>query len=95
MALIKGKSKSGFIYEIDERRYRDWRLVKRLKDVQAVEEDADKMSATFEIAELLLGEEMLDKLVQFIADQNEGYAPIEIVEADIVSIIKKEELLKN
>ena len=91
--MIKGKTKSGFKYEVDERIKTDWRLVKAIADSQS-NDDGIKLKAVSDMFSLVLGgnEELL---MQHIANRNDGFVPMEQMNAEITEIIQSISNSKN
>lgn len=58
--MIKGKTKSGFAYELDEDVRDDWELLETLRKV-----DAGDKFATMDAAKQMLGEKQMVKLKDF------------------------------
>lgn len=74
--MITGKTSSGFEFEYDSLRLDDVRYV----DVLAVaidekESDLERIKATSRLTKMLLGEELKERLYDFIAERNAGRVP--------------------
>jgi len=83
--MIGGTTKTGFIFEVDERILQDWRLTKALVKTQkgtAVE----KLVGADEMVSLLLGDKS-DDLMSHLMELNEGFAPMEKLMAEITDIM--------
>ena len=94
--MVTGKTKSGYEYTVDERVFTDWRYVQLLRDAIKSEDDTKKVFAIIDLGNFVLGEDGLGKLTDKIAAQNDGYAPIDKVMEELLSIeAKKEETVKN
>ncbi len=82
---MKGKTKSGFKYNVNENIRTDWRFVKALADADS--EDASKqLSGATRMVNLLLGDEGEAKLEAHVA-QEDGVVPIERVMDEVREII--------
>ena len=89
--MIKGKTDSGFEFEIDERRLEDIRIVDA---VASVEKDASMLVAAkayLTIRQTLLGTEQNEKLIEFISGLHaeEDIIPAKEVNDTIIEIISK------
>lgn len=91
--MIKGKTKSGFKYELDERIKSDWRVLEAITDTES--EDASVMMRGIkDLANLLLGDNK-QKLFEHISKKNDGFVPSESVIAELTEILSTESSLKN
>lgn len=82
---MKGKTKSGFKYNVNENIRTDWRFVKALADADS--EDASKqLSGATRMVNLLLGDEGEAKLEAHVA-QEDGVVPIERIMDEVREII--------
>lgn len=63
--MIKGNTKSGFEFEIDENVFDDWELVEKFR---AIEKGED--SLVVDVVEQILGIEQKERLKNFIRDKN-------------------------
>lgn len=82
---MKGKTKSGFKYNVNENIRTDWRFVKALADADS--EDASKqLSGATRMVNLLLGDEGEAKLEAHVA-QDDGVVPIERIMDEVREII--------
>lgn len=84
--MIKGKTTSGFEYQIDERVEKDWKFLKLVREV-----DKDSL-AVFDLTERLLGEKQTDALVNMYTDED-GFSDTEKIFADVTEIVNTS--LKN
>lgn len=89
MSTIKGKTKSGFKYEVDERATRDARVW------ELIDEDS---TSSVRIPKMLLGESGKEQLYKFVEDED-GYVDLnkvnEIVGEILVDAAQKSEEIKN
>ena len=81
--MIKGKTSSGFEYEVDERIIKDWRFAKALAKLSG--EPLDKMSATIDIASMLLNNGQEESLMKHV--EMDGFVDSGKMEHEIVEII--------
>lgn len=91
--MIEGKTKSGFKFKIDERIQSDWRLVKAIADSQN-ENSGIKLQGTVNMIKLVLGDQE-ELLMQHIKKKNDGFIPMEIMNAEITEIIQAIPKAKN
>ncbi len=101
---MKGTTKSGFEYEIDERILGDWRVIKQLakmnkfKDVKEGEEDGqivlEFIEVMSEVEELIFADKG-EALEKFILENHDGYTSPVILFKDIMSIFDGAKELKN
>lgn len=90
---MKGKIKSGFEFNVDERMLDDWRVI----DAIGMSESGDpseKIAGTRMLADFILGEDK-ERLMDFIAEKNDGYVPMTAMIAAIAEIITESKELKN
>lgn len=98
--MINVKTSSGFETEINEDRLKDWRLVKRLSALQALEKtkkegvELEFVAVMADIERLLFDDEG-EALESFIAENNEGSVPTDILLKDLIDCIKSNEKTKN
>lgn len=91
--MIKGKTKSGFKYELDERIKSDWRVLEAITDTE--NEDASiMMQGVKNLANLILGDNK-QALFEHISKKNDGFVPMELVIAELTEILSSENSLKN
>lgn len=77
--MRRGKTESGFEFEIDEKKLNDMRFMELLRKAQAD-------SLVFpEVLERMLGEDQKEKLYEHLEDEN-GYVPIDAT-VDIITEI--------
>lgn len=69
MALLNIKTKSGFECEIDERAFKDLRLLKVLAKLDKGD-DLEQINATLDVAEFLLGKRQYKKLENHVKDED-------------------------
>lgn len=84
---MKGKTQSGFEFEIDERIKTDWRITDAIADSQS-DDNMKKIMAGKRLSELLLGKEDMDRLIKHVADLNDGFVPTEKIMEELTDIIK-------
>lgn len=85
--MIKGKTKSGFAYEIDEKILNDYRFFELISDVDEKPYKAPKL------VETLLGKEQKDKLLAHL--EKDGHVDSKDVMKEIEDIFTHTKELKN
>ena len=91
--MIEGKTKTGFKYKVDERIRTDWRLVKAIAESQS-DDEGIKLKAVVTMIQLVLGSQE-ELLMQHIMKKNNGYIPMEVMNAEITEIIQSLPNSKN
>lgn len=91
--MIKGKTKTGFKFEIDERVLEDWNLLKAIGHAES-EDPSERIRGVMSLAELLLGDKE-DALKKHIADRNDGFVPTAEMSEAITDILLQAKELKN
>ncbi len=90
--MIKGKTKSGFQFEYDERILTDWRFVSAVAKSTA-DNDVQKMLGITEIANLLVVD--MNALIEHLKKDNDGFAPSEKVMLELTEIMNASKTAKN
>lgn len=87
--MLRGKTESGFEFELEDNVLDDWKLIKYLRNV-------DKGDAQYivDVAERLLGEEQCEKLENFI-EEKYGKATGTLMTKEIASILEATKEGKN
>ena len=91
---MQGITKSGFEYNIDERILTDWRFTSEAAKTESGSK-VEKLLAAQRMIELMLGKEQLNKLMEHIASQNDGFVPSEVVMNTAKEIIEEKKNIKN
>lgn len=86
--MIKGKTKSGFKFKIDETKLNDYRF---MKDLSKMEENPLRFPA---VLEKLLGEEQEEALLEHLEDEN-GHVDAEKVAEELAEILSSGKETKN
>lgn len=87
--MIRGKTESGFEFELDENVLDDWKLMKYLRNV-----DKGDVQYIVDIEERLLGEDQCEKLETFI-EEKYGKATGTLMTKEIASILEATNEGKN
>ena len=87
--MLRGKTESGFEFELDDNVLDDWKLVKYLRNV-----DKGDTQYIVDVAERLLGEEQCEKLENFIEEQY-GKATATLMTKEVASILEATKEGKN
>ena len=64
--MVKGTTKSGFHYAVDEAVLDSWQFVAKLRDVQ-VEDKLQASAAVIDLVELVLGKDQTQRLARYLA----------------------------
>lgn len=86
--MIKGKTKSGFVYEISDARLKNYELVELLAEV-----DENPLLLP-KLVKVMLGDELADKLKDHIRD-DEGLVDLDKVNQEIAEIFESQKQIKN
>lgn len=86
--MIEGKLKNGFKYTLEDEVVQDWELLRALRKV-----DKGETALIVDVAETLLGEAQLDKLVNYM--KKEGRVTIERMVEAITEIMEENGETKN
>lgn len=88
--MAKGKTASGFEYEVDETKLKNMRVLKLLKNMQR-----DNGSAFLEAITVILGEEQEERLYKHL-EETEGVASVESTAREFAEILRNSgDALKN
>lgn len=90
---MKGTTKSGFKFNIDERIIEDWRLIDAIAMAES-DDPSEQVRGTKAVADLLLGKDKAS-LIKFIQDKNDGFVPATEMTNIIAEIITTVRELKN
>ena len=86
--MIKGKTKSGFSYELDKERLNNYELL------EAIEELEENPLVLSRVVNLLLGNEQTKKLKDHLRTEN-GIVPTEKMSEEITEIFQNQGETKN
>ena len=86
--MIKGKTKSGFSYELDKERLNNYELL------EAIEELEENPLVLSRVVNLLLGKEQTKKLKDHLRTEN-GIVPTENMSEEITEIFQNQGETKN
>lgn len=92
--MVEGKTKSGFEFKYDERILNDYGL---LEAIGAFDESTGKIqqvAALKKMLDYLLGDNK-DAFMEHIASKNDGFRPLDAIQAEMLEIISSSEKLKN
>lgn len=94
--MRRGKTRTGFECEFDERIADDMRFLDLLAELMG--EDLDDMDAIVKSSKLitmLLGKDLKKKMYDHVAELNDGFVPSQAVMAEVFDILKTDSDLKN
>lgn len=83
---MKGKTSSGFKFEVDDRIIDDWRLLEAVSDTTS-EDSIVQMNGLVKCIRLMLGDKGLKDLKEHIAKSNDGYIPSTQMNAEVTDIM--------
>ena len=83
--MIKVRTKSGFVCEVDPERAKDWRFCKALAKCDSQDESELIQGMTF-VVSFLLGKDE-DKLIEHISKSNNGLAPVDKIIEEFKEIL--------
>ena len=84
-----GTTTSGFVFQFDEARADDMRLVDLISTT--MDEDAgefEKLAASSKVIELLLGKEQKEALFEHIGQSHDGRVPFAVLEKTLTEIMQ-------
>ncbi|MCQ2087969.1 MAG: hypothetical protein MJZ37_07935 [Bacilli bacterium] len=91
--MVKGKTKTGFEFEVDERIKNDWRVVHAIADIQSKDESII-VPAMVKLIKLIINNQE-EALMEHIANNNEGFVPTNALYAEISDILTQIPAIKN
>lgn len=83
---MQGTTKSGYVYDIDDRILSDWRFTMALTKCQKTT-GMDQIAAMQDMVSLLFGNDY-DKFMKHIEEKNDGYVPAEVVMTEVQEIFE-------
>ena len=91
---MKGKTKSGFKFDFDERILNDWRFLKAVAKADNNSDPSGMLAGTVELVSMIFGDKE-DELMKHIASKNDGYVPQDAIKDELLDIIQQGQILKN
>lgn len=95
---MKGTTTSGFEFEIDDRILSDWRFVSEMANLKDLE-DSDSKEVDFIVSmknvEKLIFKDNGKAFEKYIASQNDGTVPTDVLLKELLEIIKSKAETKN
>jgi hypothetical protein len=91
---MKITTKSGFKFDLDERILEDWRVISAMKKADDRDKPEDMIEGITDLVSLIFGKDE-DRLVDFIAERNEGYVPVDYLKDELLSVFTRAKSLKN
>lgn len=86
--MIKGKTKSGFTYQIPEENLNNYELVEYIEDLE------ENPLVVVKIVNMLLGKEQATKLKEHVRSKD-GLVPVEKMSDELAEIFRKEAEIKK
>lgn len=87
--MLKGKTKTGFVFEIDEKRLDNMELLDAIAEMEN-----DNIIALSNVSQLLLGKEQRKALYDHIRDED-GTVPSKFFSDELVNIFESVKEIKN
>lgn len=85
---VKGKTTSGFAFEIDSDVFKDWRFLEALEDATS-DDGAEQLRASMKLVKVLFNDaKQKDAFYEFLAKQNDGRVPVDVVGKEVGEIMK-------
>lgn len=91
--MIKGKTKSGFAYEIEEAVIDDMDILEMMAEIEDFNEESD-ITVMYHFMNKLLGKEQLKSLKEHVRDEK-GRAPVSKCYQEVMEIFNGEDETKN
>lgn len=91
--MVKGKTKSGYKFTVDEKKLNEWSVFKSIADMTSGDE-ARMIQGTVSFVETVLGDDEAN-LIEFIKKKNNGYCPQEAMQTVINEIVEAVKEAKN
>lgn len=93
--MVKGKTKSGFKFEVRENIGDDARVAWYVS-LSSDEDDATKMRGMRKLLQLITGSDLeYERLLEHVAEKNGGSCPQDAVQAELAEIITASNTTKN
>lgn len=90
---MKGKTKSGFKFDVNEAMLDDWEVVEAVADMDG-EDESLKIRGMVRFVSLVLGENK-KLLIDHIRSKNDGACPSETMFSEVMEIINSVKEIKN
>lgn len=85
---VKGKTASGFAFEIDSDVFKDWRFLKAVQDATS-DDGGEQLKASMKLVKVLFNDaKQEDAFYEFLAKQNDGRVPVDVVGKEVGEIMK-------
>lgn len=85
--MVEGKTTNGYKFKVDERAITDWSVLEAIADIESGEV-TKVIKGTTNMANALLGADGVKDLLNHIRKNNDGYAPSEMVQNEIIEIFE-------
>ena len=92
--MVEGITKSGFKYKYDERILNDYGLLEAIGDFDSSSQKIEQVTALKRIIDYLLGDNR-EAFLEHIANKNDGFRPLDVMQAEILEIINSSQQIKN
>ena len=91
---MKITTKSKFKFELDERIINDWRVMKAMGRADNTADPEEMLAGSIELVSLIFGEDE-DRLIKHIMAKNDGFAPMDALKDELLSVFTQVKALKN
>ena len=93
--MLKGKTQSGFAYSIDERILSDIKTLRAIRAMSNAQNDIGAIDSAFDFFEIVLGTDQLEALDKHLRKKNDGFATLEMLQAEVTEIFNSHKESKN
>ena len=88
---MKITTKSGFKFDFDERIIQDWRVIKAMGRADNTDDPEEMLAGSVELVSLIFGKDE-KKLIEHIQAKNDGFAPVDVIKDELLSVFNKAKL---
>lgn len=91
---MKVTTKSGFKFEVDERIITDWRVIESMGMADNADDPEEMIAGLRKLVGLVFGKDK-DRLIEHLQSKNDGFAPVDAIKDELLSVFEKVKSLKN
>ena len=92
--IVCGKTSTGFKFKYDDRILNDYRLLEAISAYDAAKTTIEQIGFMKTVLDFMLGEEK-EKLMEHIEKKNDGFRPLQKIQAELLEMIAASKDLKN
>ena len=92
--MIDVKTKSGFKMSLDEKLLEDQDMLDLIVASES-EDESEKLKATKELYEFILGDDGYKALKDHVRKNNDGYCPARVLSAEFLELLNSSKEIKN